>query len=404
LRILFVAMPDSIHTARWIKQLAGQGWDIHLFPVYDQDPHPKLEETTFHTFSKARTEGMHPTLRLAPLYPLRRGIWHAKLWANMFFPERMAPPTRLASVIRQIKPDIVHSLEMQHSAYLTLEARRALPGKFPPWFVSSWGVDVSLYGQLAAHEPNVRAVLAACDYFTADCERDLRLATHYGFAGQAFPALPGAGGFDIELVKSLRPPGRPSARRMIAVKGYQGLVGRALTALRAIELCADHLRDYRLGVYFANPEVAIAAELLAHKTGLSIDLLPRGSYEDSLRMHAKARVSLGVSIADGLPLSVMEAALMGSFPVQTNTGCVSEWLRDGETTLLVPPDDPDAIAAAIRRAVSDDELVDRAAETNFTYIAENLNLERVSAQVVAMYETIMEQHGAALPATGKPIV
>ena len=33
MRVLFVAMADSIHTARWIRQLQGQGWDLHLFPV-----------------------------------------------------------------------------------------------------------------------------------------------------------------------------------------------------------------------------------------------------------------------------------------------------------------------------------------------------------------------------------
>ena len=132
-------MPDSVHTARWIKQLAGQGWDIHLFPVYDAEPHRDLADTTFHTFSNVRTPEMNKTLRLAGLYPLHRGVWHAHLWANMFFPARMAPQARLTSVIRHLKPDIVHSLEMQHSAYLTLEARRALTGKFPPWFVSSLG-------------------------------------------------------------------------------------------------------------------------------------------------------------------------------------------------------------------------------------------------------------------------
>jgi glycosyltransferase involved in cell wall biosynthesis len=386
LRILFVAMPNSIHAARWIKQLAGRGWDVHLFPVYDAEPHEALVETTFHTFSNVRTPEMHPTLRLAGLYPLHRGVWHAKLWANMFFPARMANPVRLASVIRRIKPDIVHSLEMQHAAYLTLEAKEVLEGKLPPWLVSSWGIDVSLFGRLKEHQPKVRAVLSQCDYFTADCERDLHLSRCYGFEGETFPPLPGAGGFDIELAKSLRPRGATSARKVVTLKGYQSIAGRALTGLRAIELCADALKDYRITVYFASAEVAIAAELLAQKTGLLIDLPPRRSYEDSLRMHGEARVSIAVSISDGLPLSVMEAALMGSFPVQTNTGCV------GETTLLVPPDDPYVIAEAIRRAVTDDDLVDRAAELNFRYIAENLSLEMVKEKVIGMYEKIRDEN------------
>jgi len=32
-KILFVAMQMSIHTARWINQLASEDYDIHLFPV-----------------------------------------------------------------------------------------------------------------------------------------------------------------------------------------------------------------------------------------------------------------------------------------------------------------------------------------------------------------------------------
>ena len=35
MKILFVAMSDTIHTARWIGQLAGLGWDVHLFPSID---------------------------------------------------------------------------------------------------------------------------------------------------------------------------------------------------------------------------------------------------------------------------------------------------------------------------------------------------------------------------------
>lgn len=388
MRILFVAFPDSVHTARWIKQLSKQGWDLHLFPAYDEHPHKGLSEITFHTFSRARLAGLDPSVRLEGPYPLRRGAYRFERMAKRLFPERMTRAGRLASLIARLKPDVIHSMEMQHAGYLTLEARKLLGGDFPKWFVSCWGNDLYLFARLAEHDAKVRELLACCDYFTADCARDIELARQFGFKGEAFPALPGAGGFDIELAKRLRSPSPPSARRLITLKGYQGSVGRALTGLRAIEMCGDALRAYEIGVYFTSPEIDVAAELTAQRTGLQVKIIPRGSYEDSLRMHGAARVSVGVSISDGLPLSVMEAALMGSFPVQTNTSCTGEWLRDGESTLLVPPDEPELIASAIVRAATDDALVDRAAETSFRYIAENLNQEKVAAQVIAMYERI----------------
>ena len=44
-RILFVAMPDSVHSARWIRQITGQGWEIHLFPVSAARLHPIFRES-----------------------------------------------------------------------------------------------------------------------------------------------------------------------------------------------------------------------------------------------------------------------------------------------------------------------------------------------------------------------
>jgi len=33
MKILIVAMGNSIHLARWISQINDQGWDIHLYPT-----------------------------------------------------------------------------------------------------------------------------------------------------------------------------------------------------------------------------------------------------------------------------------------------------------------------------------------------------------------------------------
>ena len=56
---------------------------------------------------------------------------------------------------------------------------------------------------------------------------------------------------------------------------------------------------------------------------------------------------------------------MGSFPIQSCTACADEWLEHGVGGLLVPPEDPDVIAAALRQALTDDGLVDGGAEQNW---------------------------------------
>lgn len=382
-------MAESVHTARWISQLSGQGWDVHLFPTTDVPPHVGLTDVTLHAFSRVRPKGTDPGLRVKGPYPLRTGSYVSYLAAQRAFPRRMARAARLASVVKRIKPDIVHSLGVQLAAYLTLEAKQELGGVFPPWLVSCWGNDIYLFGRLAEHGPKVRAVLAECDYFTADCERDNELARRYGFSGETFPAQPGGGGFDIELARKLRTSEPTSERRLITLKGYQSWQGRALNGLRAIELCADVLDGYRVALYSSSPDVNVAAELTSQQTGIPIEIIPHCSYSDSLRLQGRARVALAVNISDGLPNSTVEAAMMGAFPVQSDTSCVCErGLRDGESVLLVPPDDPSVIAAALRRAVTDDELVNRAAEINFRLVAESLSLPVVQPKVIDMYEKI----------------
>ena len=49
MKILFVAMSDSVHTARWIEQISDQGWDLHLFPTYEPGlTHRDLKGLTLH--------------------------------------------------------------------------------------------------------------------------------------------------------------------------------------------------------------------------------------------------------------------------------------------------------------------------------------------------------------------
>ncbi len=384
LRILFVGLPDSIHTARWINQLFDQGWDNHLFPAGSGVLRPDInfKNVTIYGVSSFRPKELDRTARVKGLWPLRKGASTLNHKAGRFY------SGWLASLIRWLKPDIVHSLEFQHAGYLTLEAKNRFKGSFPPWIVSNWGSDIYLFGRLAEHVEKIRGVLSACDYYHSECQRDVGLAREFGFAGEVLPVLPGAGGLDVAQIQQFRQPGLTSARRLIALKGYQHWAGRALVGLRAIELCADVLKGYRVAIYLTSPDVKIAAELVSQSTGIPIDLIPLCPHEDILKLHGQARISIGLSISDALSTSAVEAIAMGSFPIQSNTSCIDEWLTDGESALLVNPEDPHEVAMAIRRAVSDDELVNHAAHINSQVVAERLDYAVVQPQVIAMYRKV----------------
>jgi glycosyltransferase involved in cell wall biosynthesis len=62
---------------------------------------------------------------------------------------------------------------------------------------------------------------------------------------------------------------------------------------------------------------------------------------------------------DGLPVSIVEALSVGVPVVTTPVSGIPEVVEDGVSGLLVPPDKPDALAAAIERVLSDGELRQR---------------------------------------------
>jgi glycosyltransferase involved in cell wall biosynthesis len=375
-------MPDSVHTARWINQVADLGWDLHLFSSSPGIPHSDLRNITVYNISFSRPKTLNRSVRLRGLWPLRIGVERLNL--------KVSSSRWLAQIIRRLKPDVIHSMEIQRAGYITLEAKEQFKGRFPPWIVSNWGSDICLFGRLAAHAEKIRAVMSQCEYYHCECHRDVRLARDFGFRGETLPVFPVTGGFDLEWMRGMRQPGPTSARRTIALKGYQNWAGRALVGLRAIERCADALTGYSVVVYIASPEVKLAAELVSQSTGVKFEFETTDwKREDILRLHGRSRISIGLSISDAISTSLLEAMIMGSFPIQSNTGCGNEWLQDGETGILVHPEEPEAIAAAIRRAIAEDELVDRAAANNSRVADERLDYSIIQPNVIKMYQTIL---------------
>ena len=100
-----------------------------------------------------------------PFFP-QQASEQARRAGERLFPKWSSRSAWLASVIRWLKPDIIHSQEIQHAGYLTLEARSKFGGRFPKWIVANWGSDICLYGRLPEH-----ASAPEVGIQSADCRR-----------------------------------------------------------------------------------------------------------------------------------------------------------------------------------------------------------------------------------------
>lgn len=81
-----------------------------------------------------------------------------------------------------------------------------------------------------------------------------------------------------------------------------------------------------------------------------------GERDDVPELLAHADVFVLSSLSEGMPISVLEAMAAGLPVVATAVGGVPEVVVDGETGLLVPVDDAQALAAALARLLADRAL------------------------------------------------
>ena len=388
LRLLFVAFADSIHTARWTAQLTGLGWDLHVFAVTHKPPCPELQGVTVHRLvesPRSRSSVSQQAIR----WPLSRG--ETRLTQLLERTEYYSPASRLARVIEAVEPDIVHSMEMQNAAYLTLEARRRMRTPFPTWIYSCWGSDIYHFGGQSEHEPRIRDVLTHCDYMFADCRRDVLLAREFGFVGEVLGVYPGGGGFDLAKARAMRQPGSVASRRVIAIKGYNGgpLESRGLIAIEALRSCAAQLAGYEVVVYSAAPEVSAAVTNLQRDFRIRVSVKPAARHAEVLRLMGQSRVAIGLGLSDGSPNTMLESMIMGAFPIQSDTISTREWITSGGNGFLVPPESPEDVAVAIRRALAEDELVEHAAEANAQIADEKLERERIRDEVRSLYKRVV---------------
>jgi glycosyltransferase involved in cell wall biosynthesis len=153
-----------------------------------------------------------------------------------------------------------------------------------------------------------------------------------------------------------------------------------------------------LNVPDATLEIAGTGDYRAGLEGLvkSLDLSHRVKFlgfipeDDKVHLLRRSWASLLASPKEGWGISNLEAAACGTPVIAANSPGIRESVIDGETGFLVPQNDPEAMAAAMRGIVQSPHLVDVLGAAGRKF-AESFTWDRAADETLAHLEEVVGQ-------------
>lgn len=120
-----------------------------------------------------------------------------------------------------------------------------------------------------------------------------------------------------------------------------------------------------------------------------LSILGQQNSSEILHLRGTHSIALIASRYENLNYTLLEAMASGQAIVSTAVGGPAEVLRDGETALLVPPDDPSAMASALKRLLDDPELAERLGKAARAEIASQFSPEKIAVDTVAFCREVL---------------
>jgi glycosyltransferase involved in cell wall biosynthesis len=137
----------------------------------------------------------------------------------------------------------------------------------------------------------------------------------------------------------------------------------------------------------ANPASIPPFDIAQWKRKSGIEML--GHVADIETVWQRAHIAVLPSRREGLPKSLLEAAACGRPIVATDVPGCREIARAGVNALLVPPDNPAALADAIGQLANDPGLRRRLGEAGRRIVEAEFSSETIGQQTVVVYDRLL---------------
>ncbi|HXJ82008.1 MAG TPA: glycosyltransferase family 4 protein [Candidatus Methylomirabilis sp.] len=316
------------------------------------------------------------------------GIAHAPL--SMRHPVDFATAWRLAGLIRREKIEVVHC---QKGRARTLALLAGIVVGIPV-LVLNRGVSFPLdrWNRLGYRISKVTAIIAVCE----SIKRRLvaagvppgKIEVIYSGTDLArfHPEVDGSG---IRRELGLRP--QHTLITQIGIRSWRGN-DDVLDAMTRVHPVAPHCRLLFVG---APPPRVISTMDKARRRGLGDAVFVLGHRHDIPEILAGSDLVVDASYAGlGLTGSLREALAVETPVIGTNLEGIPELITDGETGLLVPPRNPEALAQAILRIVENPTRAKAMARAGRKRVERAFSTAIKVERTEALYRRLLADQGA----------
>lgn len=305
------------------------------------------------------------------------------------YPDYTLPlSVKMAEVARDHALDVLHVHYAVPHATAAILARSMLPeGRQPRVVTTLHGTDTTLLGRDAGYGPAIRHALRQSDAVTA-VSAWLRDETHRLLDVDR----------PIDVIHNFFAPktprrGREEVRRELGLRDEALIVHLSnLRPIKRIDLLLASVARIRPAdafklVILAGGDFAPFAEQVA-RLGIGDRVQVRENVLDIEDYLQAADLGLFTSASESFCLSILEAMWFGCPSVSTTVGGIPEVVKSGETGVLVPEPDPDALARAVEALLRDPAGRARLGQAAKARAQNSFSADAIVPQYEALYRRV----------------
>jgi len=247
----------------------------------------------------------------------------------------------LASLRPLREADVIHAFSASYWSFLLAPVPAMAAGRW-------WGKRVVLHyhsGEAEDHLARwgrlVHPGLRLADEIVVPSQYLRKVFVRHGYAARVIPNVVDTSSFWF------RPRWRPRPR-LLSTRNFEPHY-RVENTLEAFALLQRRYAEATLTLVGYGSGEGRLRERASALGGDRVRFTGRVHPREMPRLCDEADVLVNSSVVDNQPVSILEAFAAGLPVVSTSTGDIARMVRHGETGLLVPADDPKAMAAAAAR-------------------------------------------------------